>query len=116
MVVDVDSTPDDEPSRLKGGGKYMKGDVQMYHGMVRFGGTAENPSVIGIRNYESIRENPVEKRLLLDLSDENLEVIGANNVRAETPADIADKGRLVWKPGAKKLYWQPPAGLYLIFK
>ena len=116
MSVDVDSTPDDEPSRLKGGGKYMKGSVQMYHGMLRFGGTADNPSVIRIRNYESIKADPGKNRLLLDLSDENLEVIGANNVRVETPADIADKGSLVWKPLAKKLYWKPPEGLYLMFR
>ena len=84
-------------------------------GSFRFGGSPSNPCKMTIKNYESLRKTK-GRRTLLDLSDPYLVVAGTNNVNVVTPPDIADYGQLKWSPVARKLYWMPTGGLYLIFK
>ena len=116
MVVDVDATPDSEPSKLLGGtGTYTYNGYSYHYGTLRFGGTAENPSTLTIKNYESLRKTK-GRRMLLDLSANSINVFGTNFVNAVTPPDIADYGQIQWSPVARKLYWMPTGGLYLIFK
>ena len=115
MVVDVDATPDDEPSRLFGGTLAYYSGSYYKSGSIRFGGTPENPSTLTIRNYESLKKCK-GRRVLLDLSASSINVFGTNNVNAVTPPDLADAGRLQWSPVERKLMWLPSHGLYLIFK
>ena len=119
MVVDVDSTPDDEPARLRGGtmGRTAtdSGNMCIGGGSVRFGGSPSNPCTMTIKNYESLRRFP-RRRVLLDISDPNLVVAGTNNVNAVTPPDVADLGRLRWSAIDRKLYWEPYRGMILLFR
>lgn len=99
----VPSISADDPSQNVGGGSF------------RFGGSPSNPCTVTIKNYESLRGTKVRKTLL-DLSDQYLVVAGTNNVNAVTPPDLADYGQIQWSPVARKLYWMPSGGMYLIFK
>ena len=108
MTVDVDSP---------------YGRAALKYGTVRFGGTAENPSKIHLKNYESLKRSK-RRRVLLDLSEtrhmdssSNVTIPGTFGTPVPVlPDDLVGYGRLKWDDTKKKLYWQPSGGMYLIFR
>ena len=119
LTIDVDSPSG--PAVLKAGcvpgitANQPYDNMYVGGGSFRFGGSPSNPCTVTIKNYESLRGTKVRKTLL-DLSDPYLVVAGTNNVNAVTPPDLADLGQIEWSPVARKLYWSPAGGLFLIFK